>query len=52
MKTFNGFTEARIIDLLRFAIELAGDGGIDPWRDGEYAAMCEYLEYLKTEKTK
>ena len=47
MKKNNGFTEADIIATLRLGIDLAGDGGCSPWRDGEYEACIEYLDELK-----
>ena len=42
------FTEADIIASLRLVIDLAGDGGCSPWRDGEYEACIEYLDELKS----
>ena len=48
MMNINGFTEADIIRLLRMGIELAGDGGISPWGDGEYEACKEYLNILES----
>ena len=48
MKKINGFTEADIITSLRLVIDLAGDGGCSPWRDGEYEACIEYLDELKS----
>ena len=43
----NGFSEATIIGLLRFSLDMAGDGGITPWNDGEYEACIEYLDMLE-----
>lgn len=48
MANINGFTEAEIIRLLRMGIELAGDGGMSPWNDGEYEACVEYLNELES----
>lgn len=49
MANINGFTkEAEIIRLLRMGLELAGDGGISPWNDGEYEACVEYLNELES----
>lgn len=48
MVNINGFTEAEIIRLLRMGLELAGDGGISPWNDGEYEACVEYLNELES----
>ena len=49
MANINGFTkEAEIIRLLRMGIELAGDGGMSPWEDGEYEACVEYLNELES----
>ena len=44
----NGFSESQIIGLLRIAIELAGDGGCNPWTLEEEVSMREYLDYLET----
>lgn len=44
----NGFSESQIIGLLRIAIELAGDGGCNPWTNLEETAMREYLDYLES----
>ena len=43
----NGFSEATIIKLLRYSLDIAGDGGITPWNDGEYEACVEYLNDLE-----
>ena len=48
MIKINGFTEAEIIRLLRMGLELAGDGGISPWNDGEYEACMKYLDELES----
>ena len=44
----NGFSESQIIGLLRIAIELAGDGGCNPWTSLEETTMREYLDYLES----
>lgn len=44
----NGFSESQIIGLLRIAIELAGDGGCNPWTLEEEVSMREYLDYLES----
>ena len=49
MAKIKGFSEEeKIINLLRRGIELAGDGGISPWDDGEYEACVEYLNDLES----
>lgn len=40
-------TELQIINLLDLAIQLAGDGGPNPFTDEEYREMYRYLENLK-----
>ena len=35
MMEINGFSESQLINLLRLAIDLAGDGGCSPWTDIE-----------------
>ena len=47
MMEINGFSESQIIGLLRIAIELAGDGGCNPWTNLEETTMREYLDYLE-----
>ena len=47
MMEINGFSELQLIDLLRTAIELAGDGGCNPWTNLEEKALREYLDYLE-----
>lgn len=37
----------KIINLLRTAIELAGDGGPSPFTDHEYDAMFKFLDDLE-----
>ena len=37
----------KIINLLRTAIELAGDGGPSPFTDHEYAVMFKFLDDLE-----
>ena len=44
----NGFSEEKIISLLRYGIDLAGDGGISPCGEGEYEACVEYLNELES----
>lgn len=44
----NGFSESQLISLLRIAIELAGDGGCNPWTNLEEKSMREYLNYLES----
>lgn len=44
----NGFSEEKVISLLRFGLDLAGDGGISPWCDGEYEACQKYLDMLES----
>ncbi len=44
----NGFSEEKVISLLRLGLDLAGDGGISPWNDGEYEACREYLDMLES----
>ena len=44
----NGFSESELINLLRFAIDLAGDGGFSPWTHEEEKTMREYLDYLES----
>ena len=48
MAKINGFSEKEIINLLRWGIEVAGDGGMSPWNDGEYEACVEYLNELES----
>jgi hypothetical protein len=48
MIEINGFSESQLIDLLRIAIELAGDGGCNPWTNIEEKTMREYLDYLES----
>lgn len=48
MMKINGFSESQIIGLLRVAIELAGDGGWNPWTNLEETTMREYLDYLES----
>ena len=48
MANINGVKEAEIIRLLRMGLELAGDGGISPWNDGEYEACVVYLNELES----
>lgn len=50
MIEINGFSESQLINLLRLAIDLAGDGGFSPWTDVEEKTMKEYLDYLETKK--
>ena len=40
-------TDLAIINLLREAIELAGDGGPAPFTDDEYTIMYDYLAQLE-----
>lgn len=40
-------SEQQIIDLLRLAIELAGDGGPQAFTDEEYTIMYDYLAQLE-----
>lgn len=47
MLKINGLSELQLIDLLRTAIELAGDGGCNPWTHEEETSMREYLDYLE-----
>lgn len=44
----NGFSEEKVISLLRFGLDLVGDGGISPWCDGEYEACQKYLDMLES----
>ena len=37
----------KIINLLRTAIELAGDGGPSPFTDHEYDVMFEFLDNVE-----
>lgn len=37
----------KIISLLRTAIELVGDGGLNPFTDKEYNAMNKFLNDLE-----
>ena len=37
-------TDFTVINLLRGAVALAGDGGISPFTDEEYNAMYEFLD--------
>ena len=39
----------QIINLLRFAVEVAGDGGMQPFTDEEYEAMYNFLEELRNQ---
>jgi len=48
MMEINGFSELQLIGLLRIAIELAGDGGCNPWTNLEETTMREYLDYLES----
>lgn len=48
MLEINGFSELQLIGLLRIAIELAGDGGCNPWTHEEEKTMREYLDYLES----
>ena len=48
MMEMNGFSELQLINLLRLAIDLAGDGGCSPWTDVEEKTMKEYLDYLES----
>ena len=48
MMEINGFSESELINLLRLAIDLAGDGGCHPWTDLEEISMREYLGYLES----
>lgn len=48
MIKINGFSESQLIGLLRIAIELAGDGGCNPWTHEEEVSMQEYLDYLES----
>lgn len=48
MMEINGFSESQLIGLLRIAIELAGDGGCNPWTHEEEVSMREYLDYLES----
>lgn len=48
MVEINGFSESQLINLLRLAIDLAGDGGCSPWTDIEEKTMKEYLDYLES----
>lgn len=48
MMEINGFSESQLINLLRLAIDLAGDGGCSPWTDTEEKTMKEYLDYLES----
>lgn len=48
MMEINGFSESQLINLLRLAIDLAGDGSCSPWTDIEEKAMKEYLDYLES----
>lgn len=45
-------TNLEIINLLYLAIDLAGDGGPDPFTDKEYDAMYNFLEKLKNQNNK
>jgi hypothetical protein len=47
MMEINGFSESKLINLLRLAIDLAGDGGCNPWTHEEETSMREYLDYLE-----
>lgn len=40
-------TNQQIIQLIRFAIEVAGDGGIQPFDDEEYTAMYDFLDKIE-----
>ena len=42
-------TEVEIIKLLRHAIELAGDGGPQPFTEEEYDEMYRFLNKLEYE---
>ena len=48
MMEINGFSESELINLLRLAIDLAGDGGFSPWTNIEEKTMREYLDYLES----
>ena len=41
-------TELQIINLIDKAIQLAGDGGINPFTDEEYREMYRYINNLKS----
>lgn len=41
-------TELQIINLLDLAIQLAGDGGTNPFTDEEYREMYRYINNLKS----
>lgn len=45
------FTELKIINSLRIAMDLVCDGGPGYWEDGEYEAVQEYLDYLQNRIT-
>ena len=42
-------TQEEIINLLRTAIELAGDGGPAPFTEEEYTEMYRFLDKLENE---
>ena len=48
MVRINDFSESQLINLLRLAIDLAGDGGCNPWTHEEEISMREYLDYLES----
>ena len=42
-------TDLQIINLIREAIELAGDGGPQPFTDEEYELMYDFLNRVKNQ---
>lgn len=49
MVTINEFSESQLIGLLRIAIELAGNCGVNLWTYEEEVSMQEYLDYLESQ---
>lgn len=39
------------INLIRFAIEVAGDGGMQPFTEEEYKQMYEFLDELQNKQS-
>ena len=42
--------DREIIHLIRLAIELAGDGGPQPFTDAEYAEMYAFLDRIQNKE--
>ena len=42
-------TDTTIINMLRMAIDLAGDGGPTPFSDEEYEEMNKFLDKIENE---